>query len=113
AEADLGALRNMGLGARDTVVHLTLLGTLRLKQKQYLLAAQNLERACQGGATYRDPAMVQHVRTAHYNAAEAYYQLRDFGRAYEHMCAYAGTTPDDPTSTAHPLDPEESYLMGL
>lgn len=113
AEADLGALRNMGLGGRDTVVHLTLLGTLRLKQKQYLFAAQNLERACEGGATFRDPTMSQHVRNAHYNAAQAYYQLGDFGRAYDHMCAYAGTTPNNPTETTHPLDGEESYLMGL
>lgn len=113
AESDLAALRDRSLGGRDTVVHLTLLGTLRLKQKQYLFAAQNLERACESGASYRDATMTRHVRDAHYNAAQAYYQLGDFGRAYDHMLAYAGASQGDPTRTAHPLDGEESYLMGL
>lgn len=113
AESDLASLRDMGLGARDTVVHLTLLGTLRLKQKQWLFAAQNLERACQSGGSYGDSAMTNHVRTAHYNAGQAYYQLGDFGRAYDHMLAYAGATPNDPTDTSYPLDGEESYLLGL
>jgi tetratricopeptide (TPR) repeat protein len=113
AESDLGALRNMGLGARDTVIQLTLLGTLRLKQKQYMFAAQNLERACQAGATFADETMVRHVRDAHYNASQAYYQLGDFGRAYDHMLAYAGASPQDPTNTSYPLSGEDSYQLGL
>lgn len=113
AESDLAALRDMGLGSRDTVVHLTLLGTMRLKQKQYLFAAQNLERACDGGRSFGDHVMVRHVRNAHYNAAQAYYQLGDFGRAYDHMLAYSGATPNDPTAGSYPLDGEESYLIGL
>jgi tetratricopeptide (TPR) repeat protein len=113
AESDLGALRDMGLGPRDTVVHLTLLGTMRLKQKQYMLAAQNLERACDGGGSYGDGAMTRQVRTAHYHAAQAYYHLGDFGRGYDHMLAYAGATASDPTETAYGLDGQESYLIGL
>jgi tetratricopeptide (TPR) repeat protein len=113
AERDLAALRDMGLGGRDTVVHLTLLGTLRLKQKQWLFAAQNLERACQAGSSYGDAGLRRHVRTAHYNAGQAYYQLGDFGRAYDHMLAFAGGSPNAPTDTTYPLSGEESYLLGL
>ena len=113
AESDLAALRDMGLGGRDTVVHLTMLGTLRLKQKQWLFAAQNLDRACQAGGSYADAGMTRHIRDAHYNAGQAYYQLGDFGRAYDHMLAYAGGSANDPTDTTYPLSGEESYLLGL
>lgn len=113
AEADLGALRDMGLGGRDTVVHLTLLGTLRLKQKQYMFAAQNLERACEASASYRDPGMTRHIRDAHYNAAQAYYHLGDFGRAYDHMVQFAGGSPGDGTRTSEYLDGQDSYMLGL
>jgi tetratricopeptide (TPR) repeat protein len=113
AESDLASLRDMGLGARDTVVHLTMLGTLRLKQKQWLFAAQNLDRACQAGGSYGDATLTRHVRNAHYNAGQAYYQLGDFGRAYDHMLAFAGGSSSDPTDTTYPLSGEESYLLGL
>lgn len=105
AEQDLAQLKTMpGLGPRDTVVQLTLLGTLRVKQQQWMLGAQSLERACEAGAAYADPTMTRHVRDAHYNAAHAYYRLGDFGRGYDHMEAYAqGQT----------LNPQDAYMAGL
>lgn len=104
AEADLGRLRDMGLSGRDQVVQLTILGTLRLKQGQNGLAAQSLERAIEQGAGYGDPVMVQRVRDARYNAGQAYYRMGDFGRAYDHMMAYA---------QGQELSGQDAYLVGL
>lgn len=104
AESDLERLRDMGLSGRDQVVQLTLLGTLRLKQGQNRLAAQSLERAAEQGAGYGDPVMHQRVRDAHYNAAQAYYRMGDFGRAYDHMLAYA---------EGGELSGQDAYLVGL
>lgn len=104
AEGDLGQLKGAGLGPRDVVIQLTLLGSLRLRQQQWLMAAQNLERACEAGADFADASMVRHVKDAHYNAGQAYYRLGDFSRAYDHMIAYA----DGKT-----LDGRDAYVVGL
>lgn len=105
AEQDLAQLRSMpGLSPRDTVVQLTLLGTLRVKQQQWSLGAQSLDRACEAGAAYADPVMTNHVRDAHYNAAHAYYRLGDFGRGFDHMEAYA---------QGRSLNPQDAYMAGL
>lgn len=105
AEQDLAQLKGMpGLSPRDTVVQLTLLGTLRVRQEQWLMGAQSLERACEAGASYADPVMTRHVRDAHYNCAQAYYRLGEFSRAFDHMQAYAG---------GQPLGPQDAYLAGL
>jgi tetratricopeptide (TPR) repeat protein len=85
AEEELRRLRDMGLDGRDLVVHLTLLGTLRLQQGQLRLAVQNLERAIETGASYYDPTTAARLRDAHHNAAQACYLLGDFGRAYDHL----------------------------
>lgn len=104
AEQDLAQLKDAGLGPRDTVRQLTLLGQLRLKQEQWLLAAQSLERAVAAGEGLGDPTMQKHVRDAHYGAGQAYLRLGDFSRGYDHMIAYA---------EGRSLDPQESYLIGL
>ena len=104
AERDLERLRDMGLSGRDQVVQLTILGTLRLQQGRYSLAAQSLERAAEQGAAYGDPVMRERTRHAHYNAAGAYLRLRDFGRGYDHAIAFAEMGP---------MNGEEAYLVGL
>ncbi|MEZ6186287.1 MAG: hypothetical protein R3F62_14930 [Planctomycetota bacterium] len=94
----------MALGQREQLLQLTLIGTLRLEQGNSRLAAQNLERATQVGASYRDGATRRHLADAHYNASMAYYQLGDFGRAYSHLESYAELNPPSP---------EDSYHLGL
>ena len=89
AEADLGRLKSMGLSGRDRVIQLTLIGTLRLEQRQYMMAAQNLERAIDEGSAFGDPTVRGRVRDAQMNAAQCYFHLGDFGRAYDHAVAYA------------------------
>jgi tetratricopeptide (TPR) repeat protein len=104
AEEDLGRLRDAGLSGRDQVIQLTLLGTLRLKQGQNRLAAQSLERAAEQGAQFGDPVIQERVRDAHYNAGQAYYRMGDFGRAYDHMIAFA---------QGQELGGQDAYLVGL
>jgi tetratricopeptide (TPR) repeat protein len=105
AEADLGALRDAGLTGRDRVVQLTLLGTLRLKQNRPRMAAQNFERAAKEGAAFQDRSTRRHVADAHYNAAQAYYQMGDFQRAYEHFRGYM--------NDAGGGSGRDHYMMGL
>lgn len=109
AEDDLTRLRDLPLGPRDRTIQLTLLGTLRLRQGEYRMAAQNLERAIESGRGQYDAA--RHVRDAHYNASEAYYQLGDFQRAYEHYAAYAGVSEGE--SADGSLGGEDHYMLGL
>jgi tetratricopeptide (TPR) repeat protein len=88
AEGDLAALRDAGLTGRDRVVQLTLLGTLRLRQGRHRMAIQSLERAVSEGGSYNDYVTRVHVGNAHHNAAEAYYAMGDFERAYGHFLSY-------------------------
>jgi tetratricopeptide (TPR) repeat protein len=119
AEEDLARLKDMGLEGRNRVIHFTLLGTLRLKQGQARLAAQNLERAVEAGRGFQDPTTRRHLANAHYNASEAYYLLGDFERAYDHFLAYAGGASPRPTSEGDLLDAPalvsavDSYMLGL
>lgn len=112
AEGDLGALSGVTLAGRDQVVQLTLIGTLRLGQGQHRMAAQSLQRAVELGSGYHDPVTRQHVADAHYNAAEAYYQLGDFTRAYDHMIGYASKSGPSDTSEQGLLDEAQSHLSG-
>lgn len=97
AQEDLRRLRDAGLTGRDLVVHLTLLGTLRLQQGDLRLAVQNLERAIETGAGFYDPSTAARLRDAHHNAAQAYYLLGDFGRSYDHLeqAVQGGGTGED------------------
>lgn len=120
AEQDLGAVAQVSLAGRDQVVQLTLVGTLRLAQGQHRLAAQSLQRAVEIGEGYQDPQSRQHVGNAHYNAAEAYYHLGDFSRAYDHMIGYASKSgPSDLTEQglldrpASHLSGADNYMLGL
>lgn len=108
AEADLTRLRDLGLGGREVVMHLTLVGILRQKQGQHLLAAQSFERATRDGASFTDPVTARCVRDAHYNAAQSYYRLGEFARAYEHMLAYAGRAGQEGAVSG-----DDAYLLGL
>lgn len=110
AEEDLGKLRDMGLGGRDQVIQLTLLGTLRLKQGRSRLAAQSLERAIATGKSFADAR--KHVADAHYNAAQAYYRLGDFGRAYDHMIGYASKSAPAPLTEEELLEKPNAALTG-
>lgn len=111
AESDLAALKDSGLGGRNRVVQLTLLGTLRLKQNKPRMAAQNLERAVQEGAAFHDYTIRKHVSDAHYNAAQAYYQLGDFERAYAHFSSYVGA--GDRGSEQVSASGNDYYMLGL
>ncbi|MGE0709589.1 MAG: tetratricopeptide repeat protein [Planctomycetota bacterium] len=120
AEQDLTVLRDAGLSGRDQVVQLTLVGTLRLVQGQNQLAAQSLERAVDMGKTYSDPDTRRHVANAHNNAAQAYYKLGDFSRAYDHMIAYASASSGGNLSEqdlldrpAEGLSGEDHFMLGL
>lgn len=121
AEQDLGQLRSMGLSGRERVIHLTLLGTLRLQQGQLRLAAQSLEQAIQAGAGYGDPMGRRHVADAHVNASQAYYRMGDFGRAYGHYVAYVGAAGGGQPLSEHDLargstvilSGEDYYMLGL
>lgn len=122
AEADLAALRDMPLGARETVAQLTLLGTLRLEQGQHAMALQSLERAIEEGGRIADHGVRAHLRDAHYNAAQACYFLGDFPGAYEHFLAYAmgGDAERAARAAAEgrwdqplPVSGEDAYMLGL
>lgn len=104
AEADLGRLKGMGLSGRDRVVQLCLIGTLRLEQRQYMMAAQSLERAIEEGAAFGDATMRGRVRDAQMNAAQCYYHLGDFGRAYDHAVGFA---------QGGPMSGRDHYTVGL
>jgi len=116
AEEDLRRLRDLRPQGADRVAHLTLLGTLRLKQGDHRMAAQNLERAITEGEGRGGPTIRGRVRDAHYNASKAYYNLGDFGRAYDHFVAYAvdGRGAErDITGGSVQLGPSDSYQLGL
>ncbi len=108
AEADLGQLRNAGLSGSDQVIQLTLIGTLRLMQGQPRMAVKTLEQAISAGQ-----GSGRHVRDAHYNAAQAYYQLGDFGRAYDHYLAYSGGGSVSRFGEPAAVDATDAYMLGL
>lgn len=112
AEGDLGAVSGASLAGRDQVVQLTLIGSLRLAQGQNAMAAQSLQRAVELGSGYHDPQTRQHVANAHYNAAEAYYRMGDFTRAYDHMIGYASKSGPSDASEQGLLDTPASHLSG-
>ncbi len=111
AEQDLGALRGAGLSGADRVIQYTMIGTLRLQQGQPRLAVKSFEQAIAAG---KSAAAGRHVRDAHYNAAQAYYELGDFGRAYDHYLAYAGGGGGvDEFGEPAAADPNDAYMLGL
>jgi tetratricopeptide (TPR) repeat protein len=112
AEADLTRLANASLQGRDQVIQLTLVGTLRLAQGQHQMAAQSLQRAVEMGGSYSDPDTRRHVANAHYNAAEAYYHMGDFSRAYDHMIGYASKSGNGNATEQSLLDQPATHLSG-
>jgi tetratricopeptide (TPR) repeat protein len=88
AERDLGALKGMSLDSHEQVAQLALVGTLRLKQGNARMAIQSLERACDLARGQSDSYTLGHARDAHYNAAQAYYQMGEFQSAMDHMEQY-------------------------
>lgn len=88
AERDLQALRGASLDGHEQVAQFTLIGTLRLKQGNARMAVQSLERACELARGQSDSFTLGHARDAHYNAADAYYQLGEFQSGMEHMEQY-------------------------
>lgn len=112
AEADLTHLANASLQGRDQVIQLTLVGTLRLAQGQHQMAAQSLQRAVEMGGSYSDPDTRRHVANAHYNAAEAYYHMGDFSRAYDHMIGYASKSGSGTATEQSLLDQPAAHLSG-
>lgn len=88
AEKDLGQLKGMSLDSHQQVAQLSLVGELRLKQGNARMAIQSLERACDLARGQSDSATLDHASKAHYNAAQAYYQLGEFQSSMEHMEQY-------------------------
>lgn len=107
AEEDLAQLKNAGLAGSDRVVQMVLIGSLRLAQGQPRMAAAAFEQAIRAGEA---TAAADHVRDAHYNAAQAYYQLGDFGRAYDH---YLAATQGGDYGGDYGPDPVDAYMLGL
>jgi tetratricopeptide (TPR) repeat protein len=108
SQGDMSQLSNAGLTGANRIVQLVLLGTLRLEQGKPRMAAQNFERAIAEGAQHADYSTRGHVANAHYNAGQAYYQLGDFDRAYNHMRGYMQVA--DASSGAGAND---QYMLGL
>jgi len=109
AEEDLAQLRNAGLAGSDRVVQMVLIGSLRLAQGQHRMAAAAFEQAIKAGQT---AAAQEHVQTARYNAAQAYYHLGDFARAYDHYAA--ATQPSSQWGDyEYGPDPIDAYMLGL
>lgn len=88
AERDLQALRGASLDSHEQVAQFTLIGELRLKQGNARMAVQSLERASELARGQSDSYTLGHARDAHYNAANAYYQLGEFQSGMEHMEQY-------------------------
>jgi tetratricopeptide (TPR) repeat protein len=109
AERDLAALRDAPLDSHEKVAQLTLVGTLRVRQGNWRLAAQSLERACDLSRGAADPFTMAHARDAHYNAAQAYYQMGEFDKAMEHVDQYARLSD----ASGNALDGEDYYQLTL
>jgi tetratricopeptide (TPR) repeat protein len=88
AEKDLAGLRGMSLNEHQEVIQYGLVGELRLKQGKARMAIQSLEKAIELGSSSADSDTLIHVRQAHYNAGEAYFQMGQYQSATEHLEAY-------------------------